>query len=92
MPLYDYEDVGTGEITTLCRPVRLRDDCPPNLKRVISRVGRPRVGRGGLPDPSHADQAVPRALRQLEQTMPSSEVERQTGFSAREMKRIWKIS
>jgi hypothetical protein len=91
MPIYEYEDLKTGRLVELSRPMRLRDDCPPNLKRVVSRTGRPRMGRDGLADPSHADQAVPRALRELENTMPSSEVERQTGFSAKQMKRIWKM-
>ena len=91
MPLYEYEEAGTGRVIELCRPVRLRDDCPPNLKRVISRTGRPRISGQEAKDPSHADQAVPRALRELENTMPTSEVERQTGFSAKQLKKTWKI-
>lgn len=91
MPLYEYENLKTGRLVELSRPMRLRDDCPPNLKRVVSRTGRPRMSKGGLPDPSTADQAVPRALRQLENTMPTSEVTRQTGFSAKTLKRVWNM-
>jgi hypothetical protein len=91
MPIYEYEDERTGRVVELSRPMRLRDDCPPHLQRVISRIGRPRTGRAGLADPSQADQAVPRALRELECSMSTAEVERQTGFSAKEMKRIWKM-
>lgn len=88
MPIYEYEDVKTGERVELFRPVRLRFDCPPNLKRVISRTARPKIGKGA-PDPSHADQAVPRALKELEQTTRTSDIERGSGFTAKQLKRIW---
>lgn len=91
MPIYEYEDKRTGRRCELARPMRFRDDCPPNLRRVVGCVSRPRIGRAGLADPSTADVAVPRALKQLEQTMTTSELARQTGFSVKEMKRIWKI-
>ena len=91
MPIYEYQNTRTGKTIELSRPMRFRDDCPPNLKRVVSCTAKPRIGRGGLPDPTHAAQAVPRALNQLEQTMPTSEVVRQSGFSVKEMKRIWNI-
>ena len=90
MPLYEYEELDTGRLVELSRPMKLRDDCPPNLKRVMSRTSRPRVGRGPI-DPATADAAVPRALKQLEETMPADQIARQSGFSTKEMKRIWNI-
>ncbi len=90
MPLYEYEDRLTGERIELFKPVRDRHNCPPNLMPVISRPGRPRIGKG-LPDPSHADQAVPRALREEEQRIGTSELARQSGFSARQLKKVWNI-
>jgi hypothetical protein len=90
MPLYEYEETATGRRREMFRPMRFRDDCPPNLKRVLARPAC-RIGKGAM-DPSVADRAVPRALRTLEETMPSGELERQVGFSSKELKRIWKIS
>lgn len=89
MPLYEYENTLTGKLVELSRPMRLRDDCPPHLKRVIGRTSC-RVGPGA-PDPSHADQAVPRALREIEQTMGPGQLEHQTGFSKKQLRKIWKI-
>jgi len=89
MPIYEYENKLTGKLIELSRPMRLRDDCPKHLKRVIARTAC-RIG-SGAEDPSHAAQSVPRALRECERTMQTSELERQSGFSVKEMKRIWKI-
>ena len=91
MPLYEYKDEATGRIVELNRPVRLRNVCPPNFKRVFSRTGRPRIGNAGLPNPAHAAQAVPRALKEMENTMTTSEIERQTGFNHKQLKRTWNI-
>lgn len=90
MPIYEYLDKLTGELVELSKPIRLRDDCAPNLQRVMSRPARARIG-AGVADPSHADQAVPRALKEEEQRIGTSELERLSGFSAKQMKRIWKI-
>jgi hypothetical protein len=89
MPLYEFEERATGKRLELFRTIRDRDCCPPNLRRVMARPSC-RIGKGAQ-DPTVADQAVPRALQSLEQTMPTSELERQTGFSTKELKRIWKI-
>lgn len=43
-------------------------------------------------DPTSADVAVPRAFRQLEQSgMPMREIERQSGFKAKQIKKVWKF-
>jgi len=47
-------------------------------------------------DPTDADIAVPRALKQLEQTMPADKIVmgmgwKPTGRNLREIKRSWKI-
>ena len=89
MPLYEFEDRATGRRRELFRTIARRNECPPNLQRVMARPAC-RIGKGVL-DPSQADRAVPRALRALEQTMPSGELERQVGFSSKELKRIWKM-
>lgn len=43
----------------------------------------------GAKDPQCAEVAVPRAFRELEQTTPASEIERQSGFKAAKIKRAW---
>lgn len=89
MPIYEYENLTTGEIIEAFRPVRRRNVCPPNTVRLMSRTGKPRVGKEGLADPSTADVAVPRALKQLEETVPADRIERESGFSAKTLKRVW---
>ena len=91
MPIYEYEDRLTGERVEMFKPVRERYDCPPNLMPVISLPGRPRIGKGGLPDPSHADQSVPRAFKECEQRIGTSETCRQAGYSAKQIKKAWNI-
>ena len=91
MPIYEYEDRVTGKRVELLKPVKERYDVPPNLMPVISLPGRPRIG-AGVPDPSHAEQAVPRAFKECEQQLGTSEVERQSGFTAKQIKRAWSFA
>jgi len=92
MPIYEYEDVSTGRVQEMLRPVTRRDDCPPNLRRVMSRTGRPRMNKAGdFLDPKSADAAIPRALKQMEATLPASEIARQSGFSVNKLKEVWKV-
>lgn len=91
MPIYEYEDRVTGERVEMFKPVRERYDCPPNLMPVISCPARPRIGRAGLPDPSLAEQSIPRAFKECEQKLGTSETCRLSGFTARQIKRAWNI-
>jgi hypothetical protein len=90
MPLYEYENIVTGERVEMFRPLGKKYDCPPDLLPVISLPGRPKIGVG-IPDPSDADQAVPRAFKECEQQLGTSEVVRQSGFTAEQIKKVWKI-
>lgn len=90
MPIYEYQDKETGEIVELIRPARERYNCPPNLMPVISCPGRPRIAKG-LPDPSLAEQSIPRAFKDCEQKLGTSETCRLSGFSAKQIKRAWNI-
>ena len=87
MPLYEYEDLKTGERVELCRAVERRDEVPPNLRRITvpKRLG---VLMGALSD-SDVDRAAPRAFRQLEDTMNAKDIARQTGFSIDQIRRAW---
>ena len=87
MPLYEYEDKATGKTCEMYRPVKQRDDCPSNLRRVISPIGF-RMG-AGRPDPSNVDIAAPAGLREMEQEMGTSGLEKAMGMSAKQLKKIW---
>ena len=87
MPLYEYEDVRTGERVELRRPLCRRDDCPGHLRRVMARPAF-RMGAGAL-DPTAVDVAAPRGLREMEEQMGSRDFEHNLGMSARKLKEIW---
>ncbi len=59
---------------------------PANLKRITA----PQTVRvlGGR-DPAEPEQAVPKALRQMEEKMPAAEIVRESGFTVEQYKRIW---
>lgn len=89
MPTYQYEDTRTGQLVDLQKPVAERDQVPAHLKRITA----PRSVRVlGSRDPSEPEQAVPRALRQMEEKMPAHEIVRESGFTVEQYKRIWNES
>lgn len=90
MPIYEYEHRVTGERVELIRPVGKKYDCPPDLLPVISRPGRPKIGKG-VPNPGDADQSVPRALKETEERIGTGALERASGFSHRQLKKAWDI-
>ena len=88
MPVYEYENDKTGEVVETFRQVAQRDLAPkPGFRRVISRTSC-KMGEG-LQDPTNADQAGPRGLKQLEQIHGTSKLEREMGMSAKHLKKIW---
>lgn len=89
MPIYEYQDIHTGESVELIRPVRERYNCPPNLMPVINLPGKPRIGTSGLADPAHADQAIPRAFKECEQEFGTADTCRLSGFTAKQIKKVW---
>lgn len=86
MPTYQYEDQETGQLVELQKAVADRDQVPGHLKRITA----PRSVRvlGGR-DPAEPDQAVPRALRQLEEKIPAREIVQESGFTIEQYKQIW---
>jgi hypothetical protein len=60
------------------------------LAEILSSGVAPGI-RSGAKDPTSAEVAVPRAFRQLEQTMPAREIERQCGFKVKAIKKTWKF-
>lgn len=58
------------------------------IDEILSSGRAPGFGQGAK-DPQSAEVAVPRAFRELEQTTPASEIERQSGFKASRIKRAW---
>jgi hypothetical protein len=93
MPLYEYQDKDSGEIVERFapRPLSLREryNCPPHLMPVISLPGRPRIGRAGLRDPAHAEESIPRAFKECEQKIGTSETCRLSGFTAKQIRKAW---
>lgn len=87
MPIYEYEDKA-GNRVELFRTIERRDKVPAGLKRVVSVTGRGPF-TGSAQDPTCAEAAVPRAFKELEQTMPRREIERQSGFTTKQIKEAW---
>lgn len=57
----------------------------------ILRTGRAPGVNTKAGDPHVPAQAVPRAFKDLEQTVPASKIARDSGFSVRQIKRIWNM-
>lgn len=88
MPIYEYETKG-GRVVEAYRPVAERERLPAGCRRrVVSRLG---VVFQPMADPGSAHVAVPRALKELEATMPHERIAKETGFSTRKLKKVWKM-
>lgn len=85
MPLYEYQDTASGRVVELVKPVAQRDVVPRNFVRltVPSRICV-KCGREFTQD----DQVLAGA-RKVEANMSSEEFQRETGYSAKEMKKVW---
>lgn len=57
----------------------------------ILRTGRPPGFKGGALDPQSPDAAIPRALKQMEQTQSAREIAKGAGWSVNTLKRTWKV-
>jgi hypothetical protein len=87
MPTYDYQ-AEDGTVVERQASVAERDSLP-GLRRVeVPR--RLRIGVGAT-DEQGPDKAIPRALRQLEETVPAERIARDSGFPVSKLKRIWNI-
>ena len=87
MPLYEYVDKDTGTAVELIRSVARRDVVPHNLVRIP--VPR-KVGiLGPAADFFTQEQKTQRGLKHMEETIGIREIERQSGYSARTLKRVW---
>ena len=87
MPIYVYENAATGERVEAMMPMARRNFYAPGFRRVITpqRVSVPT----GAKDPTSADGSVPKALRDLEMTMPADQIAKQAGFSVETLKSVW---
>jgi len=85
MPIYEYEDRRTGEVVELFRNYSERDDVPKHLKRIPSMPG---LVYGFTPLPTDGESTI-KALSKYEDSVGRQEIERQTGFSADELKKVW---
>ena len=57
----------------------------------IIASGKPPGFKGAKPDPTSPDVAIPRALKELEQTQPAAKIAREAGFSVNTLKKTWNI-
>lgn len=57
----------------------------------IIRTGQPPGFRTGATDPTLPEKAVPKAFKDLEQKDSAAKIARDSGFSVKQIKRIWKI-
>lgn len=57
----------------------------------ILATGRAPGFKGGFKDPTSADQAIPAALKKLEQTHSAAKIARDAGFSINTLKKTWGI-
>lgn len=60
------------------------------LEEILSS-GRPPGFAGHAQDPQCADLAIPRALKQMEQTNQASKIAKDAGFSVNQLKKTWKL-
>ncbi len=60
------------------------------LKEIIAS-GRPPGFKGLAVDPQSPDAAIPRALKQMEQTQSARAIAKGAGWSVDTLKRTWKI-
>src|SRR5258706_14018125 len=91
MPIYQFTDLETGKVVDFWLPVERRNDVGPRYKRVEVP---PRINYlQGKPSETDADVATPKGFRQLEETIPGGyrTIEKQRGFSAEEIKRVWSM-
>ncbi len=89
MPLYVFENA-RGEQREEFRTVARRDEAPAGFRRVAA-CRTATIIPGAVLDPTSADAAVPRAFKELEQTMPADQIERVTGYSPRKIKEVWNM-
>jgi len=57
----------------------------------ILREGKPPGFKGQAVDPQSPDAAIPRALKQMEQTQSAREISKGAGWSVNTLKKTWKI-
>jgi hypothetical protein len=88
MPVYQYENA-KGQVREEVRTVAERDVCPEGYRRIT--VPQRLEVVGFRTDPTSADGSVPKAFKQLEESMPASRIARETGFSVDQIRKTWAI-
>lgn len=88
MPLYLYEDSRSGKVVELILPMARRDDVPSHLRRMMTC---PAVApcKGELQQRSEQRTHALQGFREVEEKVGRTEIERLTGFSAKQIRRIW---
>lgn len=80
------------ETTTLRKvPHCAKPRCKMNRLEEMLKCQRPPGFGGNAKDPEAADQAIPRALKELEQTQSASKIAREAGWSVKTLRKTWGI-
>lgn len=87
MPCYDYEHLSTGERREFFRPIARRDI--PGWRRLMPE--RILVHMHGLkePDPINLVAEAERGFRESELNHGAATIERNTGYTVKQIKEIW---
>lgn len=85
MPLYEYIDTRTNTKVELFRTIAERDNVEPYLRRII-----PHSFALVMPPNPFADvHGTQKTLAKLEDKLGLAELERQTGFDSKTLKKVW---
>lgn len=87
MPTYDYLDRRTGRTVELVKSILDRDNVPPYLQRLVVPV-KLRFDEK-LPDPTDADIAAAKGIRDLEAKHGADFVHRELGFNNQQLRKTW---
>lgn len=85
MPVYTIENE-KGERQDIVRSVERRDCVPPGWKRVFVPT---RGFVAGVVEPESCEGSIPKALRQAEDKQNYRQIEKDTGFSVGQLRKIW---
>lgn len=88
MPLYEFEDIKTGKVVEIYRPVDRRDDVPANLRRLISAPAPTVTGFGNAIKDDTVFAKVPKALAAMDGARASA-FQKSSGFTTDQIKKAW---
>jgi hypothetical protein len=86
MPIYEYQNLKTGQVELHFNSVARRDCMGPHLRRIQVPSG---VGFCGLACAPRQSSEVMAGFKAVEEKFGINEIRRQTGLSAEKIKEVW---